>query len=90
MQLQFLAPVELFFPVERLQFLTRAELLLFIYAVFPAVRFVMSTLLSRMERSTIVECQRIRTNENETDMYMNMHMFNLKYIFKYILNIFFM
>ena len=38
----------------------------------------MSALVSRMEHSTIVEGQRIRTNEqkNETDMYMIMHMFN--------------
>ena len=47
MQLQFLAPVELFFKaVEPLQFLTRAELLFFIIYSFPAVRFVMSTFIS--------------------------------------------
>ena len=42
MQLQFLAPVELFFlAVERLQFLTRAELLLFlIYSFSRCVRSV--------------------------------------------------
>ena len=62
MQLQFLAPVELFLKaVERLQFLTRVELLLFMIYSFPAVWFVMSTLLSRKEHSTILEGQRLGT-----------------------------
>ena len=58
MQLQFLAPVELFF--KQLHFLTRAELFSG-YTAFPAVRFVMSTLLSRRERSTISEDRRLGT-----------------------------
>ena len=66
MQLQFLAPVELFFKqLKGYSFLTRAESIFFFNAVFPAVWSFMSTLLSRMERSTIVEGQRIRTNEQK-------------------------
>ena len=64
MQLQFLAPVDFFFflAVERLQFLTRAELLFFMIYSFLAVRFVMSTFFFlRREHSTIVEGQRFRT-----------------------------
>ena len=45
MQLQFLAPVELFFKaVEGLQFLTWAELIFFLGFQFLRARFVMSTL----------------------------------------------
>ena len=62
MQVQFLAPVELFFKaVERLQFLTRVEFFFFLIYSFPAVRFVMSAFVSGMEHSTIVEGQRLGT-----------------------------
>ena len=62
MQLQFLAPVELFFKqLNGYSFLTRAELIFFHLCSFPAVRFVMSALVSRMEHSTIVEGQRLGT-----------------------------
>ena len=49
----------IFEAVERLQFLTRAELFFF-YTVLRAW-FVMSALVSRMERSTIVVGQRLGT-----------------------------
>ena len=63
MQLQFLAPVELFFKaVERLQFLTRAELLFFKIYSFCALWFVTSTLCyQEREHSTIVKGQRLGT-----------------------------
>ena len=60
-QLQFLAPVDFFKAVERLQFLTRVELLLFLIYSFRAVWLVMTALVSRMEHSTIVEGQRLGT-----------------------------
>ena len=47
--------------VERLQFLTRAELLFFMIYCFAAVRLVMSTLLSRRTKSTILEGQMLGT-----------------------------
>ena len=62
MQLQFLAPVELFFKqLKGYSFWPGRNQYFFIYAVFPAVWSVMSTLSSRMEFSTIVEGQTLGT-----------------------------
>ena len=51
----------MFKAVERLQFLTRVELLLFLIYSFRALWFVMSAFVSIMEHSTIVEGQRLGT-----------------------------
>ena len=61
MQLQFLAPVEFFSAVERLQFLTRAELLFFDLQFCARCVCHVHTLLLGRERSTIVEGQRLGT-----------------------------
>ena len=62
MQSQFLAPVELFFKqLKGYSFKPGRNQYFFIYAVFSAVWSVMSTLLSKMERSTIVEGQTLGT-----------------------------
>ena len=62
MQLQFLAPVELFFKqLKGYSFWPGRNQYFFIYAVFPAVWSVMSTLLSRRTNSTILEGQMLGT-----------------------------
>ena len=61
MQLQFLAPVELFFKQLNGYSFGPAELLFFMMYSFAAVRFVMSTLLSRRTNSTIFEGQMLGT-----------------------------
>ena len=65
MQFQFLATVELFFKQLNGCSFAWAELIFFDLCSFLAVCFVMSAFVSRMERSTIVEGQRIRTNEQK-------------------------
>ena len=51
MQLQFLAPVELFFKqLKGYSFLIRAESIFFIYAVFSAVWSVMSTFFVKTDK----------------------------------------
>ena len=66
MQLQFLAPVEIFF---------------MIYC-FAAVRFVMSTLLSRRENSTILESQRLGTVHIMEGTFFFVYIYT--YIYKYM------
>ena len=83
MQLQFLAPVELFLSSWRVTVFDPGGINIFYLCSFP--RCVVFHVYTFIKNGTFNHCGSSKDSnkwaKNETDMYMIMHMFNFKYIF---------